>query len=208
MSLAGMMKPSEKVFRRIVHVHHVNTHHLHTGIEEEDAAGQYQVVEIRQVGEETLRHIHIVMASGRNVNDAQKDEQTCRYDRADHTSPFADFADPVHTFQGNERSDPVDGQYDYQGEYLVRRKGHVVRFVHADKGDRYGAEGQYRRVPDRRFDPLKPDGEKSRACAVRFADPAEYTALFVGEHGRQLRSHHGRRDQEDDCGEQVVECRR
>ena len=64
----------------------MNTAHFHTGIEEEDAAGQYQVVEIRQVGEEALRHIHVVMAAGRNVNDAQKNEQTCRYDRTDHTS--------------------------------------------------------------------------------------------------------------------------
>ena len=101
------------VARRILHVHHVNTHHLHTGIEEEDAAGQYQVVEIRQVGEEALRHIHVVMAAGRNVNDAQKNEQTCRYDRTDHTSPFADFADPVHAFQRNECCDPVNSQYDY-----------------------------------------------------------------------------------------------
>lgn len=29
------------------------------------------------------------------------------------SSPFADFADPVHAFQRNECCDPVNSQYDY-----------------------------------------------------------------------------------------------
>ena len=64
------------VARRILHVHHVNAHHLHTRIEEEDAAGQHEVVEFRQVGEEALRHVHMVVPAGRDVDDAEDDQQS------------------------------------------------------------------------------------------------------------------------------------
>ena len=193
--------------RRVLHVHDVYTHHLHTRIEQEDTAGQHQVVEFRQVGEETLRHVHVVVSAGRNVDDAQQDQQASGNDRTDHTAPFADLADPSQALERDEGGDPVDCQHHAEREDLVRGQRRVVRVVHADEGDRHGTERQYGGVPDRRLDPLQPDGQESRAGAVRLADPAEYTALFGGEHRGQLRGDHGRRDEEDDGGKQIVECR-
>ena len=195
------------VFRRIVHVHHVNTHHLHTRVEEEDTAGQHQVVELRQVGEETLRHVHLVVTARGDVDDAQQNEQSGGYDRADHTAPFADFPDPAQTFERDEGGQPVDGQHHHQREDLVRRQDHVRMLVQSDEGDRHGAEGQHRGVPDRRFDPLQPDGQKARARSVGFAHPAEDAALLVGEHRRQFGRHQRGGDQEDDRREEVVEGR-
>ena len=83
-----------------------------------------------------------------------------------------------------------------------------MRFAGADEGDRHGAEGQYRRIPDRRFDPLQPDGQKSRAGAEGLADPAEDTALLVGKHCGKFGGDQRRGNEEHDGREEVVEGRR
>ena len=196
------------VLRRVLYVHDVYAHHLHTRIEEEDAAGQHKVVELREVGEESLRHVHVVVAAGRNVDDAQQDQQTRGNDRADHAAPFADFTYPSESLERDERGDPVDCQHHAEREDLVRGQRRVVHVVHAYKGDRHGAERQYGGVPDGRFDPLQPDGKESGACAVSFADPSENAALLCREHRGQLRGDHGRGNEEHDGGKQIVECRR
>lgn len=40
------------VLARILHIHHMNTHHLHSGIEKKDSGSQHQIVELGQVGKE------------------------------------------------------------------------------------------------------------------------------------------------------------
>ena len=195
------------VAARVFDVHDVYAHHLHAGVEEEDAAGEHQVVEFREIGEETLRKVHVVVASGGQVDRAQYDEQSGGDDRADHAAPFADLADPVQSLERNEGGDPVDDQHHDEREGLVRGQRHVMRLVHADEGDRHGSEGQDGGIPDRRFDPLQPDGQKTRARSVGLADPAEHAALLVGEHGGQLGGDHGRRNEEHDGCEQVIEGR-
>ena len=194
------------VLARIFHVHHMDTHHLHTGVEQEDTRSQHQVVEFGQVGEESLAHVHVIMSAGTEVDDPEDDQQAGRDNRPDHTADFRNLADPRQPFQGDGRGGPVDDQYDDQCENFVRRQHHVVMRVHADKGDRDGSEGQHGRIPDRTFDPLQPDGQETRAGAHRFADPAEHTALFVGEHRRQLGCDQRGRDQENDRREQVIKC--
>ena len=186
----------------------MDAHHLHAGVEEEDAACQHEVVELAQVGEESLREVHVVVASRGDVDDAEQDEQSGGDDRADHAAPLADLADPAEPLERDEGGDPVDGQHHDEREDLVRGQRHVVRFVRADEGDRHGAEGQHRGVPDRRLDPLQPDGQEARAGTEGLADPAEDAALLVGEHRREFGGDHGRRNQEDDGGKQVVEGRR
>lgn len=196
------------VARRIAHLHHVDAHHLHAGVEEEDAAGEHQVVELRQVGEEALRHVHVVVAARGDVDDAQHDEQSGGDDGAYHAAPLADFAHPVEPLERDEGGQPVDGQHDDQREELVRGERHVVGLVDPDEGNRDRPEGEHRGVPDGRFNPLQPDGQKARPCAVGFAHPAEDAALLVGEHGGQLGGHERRGDEEDDGGKEVVEGRR
>ena len=98
----------------------MHTHHLHTGIEEEDTAGQDYVVDLLQVGEETLRHIHIVVAACRDVDNSQHDKYSCGYDCAYHSAPFADFADPAKASEGNNRCDPIDGKHDDKREEFVQ----------------------------------------------------------------------------------------
>ena len=196
------------VARRVAHLHHVDAHHLHAGVEEEDAAGEHQVVELRQVGEESLRHVHVVVAARGDVDHAQHDEQPGGDDGADHAAPLADFADPVQPLERDEGRRPVDGQHDDEREELVRGERHVVGLVGSDEGDGDRPEGEHRGVPDGRFNPLQPDGQKARPCAVGLAHPAEDAALLVGEHGRQLGGHECRGDEEDDGREEVVEGRR
>ena len=52
----------------------MHAHHLHSRIEQEYAAGQNQIVEFSQVGEESLGHVHVIMSAGSNVNDTQYDQ--------------------------------------------------------------------------------------------------------------------------------------
>ena len=73
------------------------------------------------------------MSAGRNVDDAQHDQQARGNDRTDHAAPFSDFSDPSETFQGDQRGDPVDGQHHAEREDLVRGQRRVVHVVHADK---------------------------------------------------------------------------
>ena len=83
-----------------------------------------------------------------------------------------------------------------------------MRLVHPDEGDGNGPEGEDRGIPDGRLNPLQEDGHKAGACAEGFPDPAEDSALLVGEHGGQLGCHHGRRNQKYDGCKEVVEGRR
>ena len=193
---------------RIVHIHHMDTHHLHTGIEEEDAACKHYVVKILQVREETLRHVHVVRTSCSNIDDAQYYQQACRNDRADHSAPFADLADPVQTFKRDEGRYPVDRKHCHQRIDLVRRKYSVAGIVHSDVCERYGTEGKYGRIPYCRFYPLKPYRKKSGPCAECFSDPSEDSSLLVREHGGKFSRNHSRRYQEDQCRKKIVECRR
>ena len=62
------------ILARVLHIHHMNTHHLHTGVKEENPGRQYQVVEFRQVRKESLAHIHIVMAAGRQIDNTEHDQ--------------------------------------------------------------------------------------------------------------------------------------
>ena len=80
----------------------MHAHHLHTGIEQEDTAGQYDIVQLCQIREETLRHVHIIMSASGDVDDAQDYEKACRDDCADHSSPFAYLAYPTKTFHRDE----------------------------------------------------------------------------------------------------------
>ena len=108
------------VARGVFDLHDVDTHHLHTGIEEEDAAGQHQVVEVFEVGEEAGREVHLVFAARGQVDNAEQDEQSRRNDGANHTAPLRDFTHPRKTLQGDKRGDPVDGHDNHEREYLVR----------------------------------------------------------------------------------------
>ena len=73
----------------------MHAHHLHSGIEEEDAACQDYIVEFRQVGEEALAHIHIVVTSCRQVQSSKDDEKSGRDDGSDESTPFAYLAHPA-----------------------------------------------------------------------------------------------------------------
>ena len=184
----------------------MDTHHLHTGIKQEDPRSQHQVVEFGQVGEKSLAHVHVVMAAGTEIDDSEDDQQSGRDNSSDHTAEFRDLTDPGEPFQRNARCSPVDYQYDDQCEEFVRCQHHVVLRMDADEGDRDGSERKHGRIPDRTFDPLQPDGQEARSGAHRFADPAEHTALLVGEHRCQLGRDQRGRDQENDRREQVVKC--
>ena len=52
----------------------MNTHHLHTGVEEEDATCQHEVVEVREVGEEALIHVEVVLTTHNKVGDGEDDK--------------------------------------------------------------------------------------------------------------------------------------
>ena len=56
------------------HVHDVDTHHLHTRVEQEDSRCQYEVVEIGQVREETLAHVHVVVSARGDVDDSEDNQ--------------------------------------------------------------------------------------------------------------------------------------
>ena len=100
----------------------MHTHHLHSGIEEEDAASEHKIVELCEVREKALGHVHIVMTSACDVDKSQDDQQSGGDDCADHSAPFADLSDPVQAFEGNEGRHPIYGQDCYQSEYLVGRQ--------------------------------------------------------------------------------------
>ena len=196
------------VLARILDVHHMNTHHLHARVKQEDSGSQHQVVELGQIGKEPLAHIHVVVASRTQIDDAQNDQQTRRNDRSDHTPDFGNLADPRQSLQRDERSQPVDDEHDDQRENLVRGQHHVVLRMNADKGDRHGPERQHGRIPDRALDPLEPNSEKARPGAHRLTNPAEHASLLVREHRRQLGGDQSRRNEENDGREQIVKRRR
>ena len=95
------------VLGRIVHIHNVHAHHLHTRIKKEYTAGQHYIIQFGEVGEEALGHIHIVMSSCTYIYDTQHDQQAGRDDRADHSAPFADLAHPSKALEGDEGRDPI-----------------------------------------------------------------------------------------------------
>ena len=161
-----------------------------------------------QIGEETLVHVHLILAARHQVDHAHDDQQPGRNNRADHTAPFRDLADPRKTLQGDQRGDPIDGQYDHDREEFVGGQRHVVLLVHADKGDRNSTEGEYGGVPDGRLDPLQENRQKTGSGPEGFAHPTKYAALLIREHGRQFGCDHGRRNQKDDGGKQIIEGRR
>ena len=98
------------VLGRIFHVFYVDTAHFHTGIEQEDAGSQYQVVEVAEVGEEVAVKVHLALSAGSKVNHRQHHQQAGRNDRTYHTAYFGHFAYPAHAFQRNEGGQPVDNQ--------------------------------------------------------------------------------------------------
>ena len=148
------------------------------------------------------------MAAGRQIDNTEHDQQTRRNDRTDQTADLGHFTDPAQTLKGDECSCPVDHQHDDQRIHFIGSQSHIGRRMHADKGDRYRAEGQYGRIPDRTLDPLEPNGQKACPGTHSLTDPAEHAALFVGEHGGQLGSHQCGRNQENQRGEQIVKSRR
>ena len=196
------------VLARIVDLHDVYAHHLHSGVEEEYAAGKYQIVEFGKVGPETLRHVHIVVSARGEIYDAEDYEQRGGDYGSDHTAPFADLADPAETLERDECREPIYCQHYGQREDLVRCERHVVRLVGTDEGYGHGAECEHGGIPYCRFDPLQEYGQKSCSGAESLAHPAEDAALLVGEHGGQLGGHQRCGDQEDDGCEEVVEGRR
>ena len=111
----------------------MNAHHLHTCIEEEDAAGQDDVVKLGEVGEEALRHVHVVRAAGSYVYDTKYDQKSCWDDGADKAAPFADLSDPVETFECDYRRHPVYGQYRHERIDPVRGEYGIMGVVHADE---------------------------------------------------------------------------
>ena len=52
------------VYKRQFHVFYMDTAHFHTGIEQEDAGSQYQVVEVAEVGEEVAVKVHLALSAG------------------------------------------------------------------------------------------------------------------------------------------------
>ena len=98
------------VLGRIFHVFYVDTAHFHTGIEQEDAGSQYQVVEVAEIGEEVAVKVHLALSAGSKVNHRQHHQQAGRNDRTYHTAYFGHFAYPAHAFQRNESGQPIDNQ--------------------------------------------------------------------------------------------------
>ena len=183
------------VLGRIINIHDVYTHHFHSSVEQEDTAGQDYVVQLCEVWEEALGHIHIVVSTTCHIDDAEDDQKTCRYDRTYHTAPFADLSHPVEAFQGNEGCNPIYCQDRDQSEDLVGGQNCIGGVVKADEGYRYCTECENGRVPDGGFDPLQPYGQEACAGSECLSDPAEYSTLFVGEHGSQFSSDHRGWDQ-------------
>ena len=195
------------VFRGVVDVFHVDTAHLHTGIEEEDAGGQHQVVEVGEVGQEATREVHLRLAAHGQIDDGQNHQQPGRNDGTHQTAHLGHLAYPVEPLQRDEGGQPVDEQHHRQGVETVRGQQHVARVVHADEGDGHGTESQHRRVPDGTLDPLQPDGQEAGPFAEGFAHPAEHTALLVLEHGGQFGGYQRRRNEEYQGCKQIIESR-
>ena len=98
------------VLGRIFHVFYVDTAHFHTGIEQEDAGSQHQVVEVAEVGEKVTVEVHLALSAGGKVNHRQYHQQAGRNNCTYHTAYFGHFAYPAHAFQRNEGGQPVDNQ--------------------------------------------------------------------------------------------------
>ena len=103
------------VDRRIIDILHVDTAHLHTGIEEEDARCQHQVVEVAEIGEEIALEVELRMSATGEINNSQHHQQACRNDGAHQTANLRDLAYPRHPFQGYKGGQPINGQHDDQG---------------------------------------------------------------------------------------------
>ena len=184
----------------------MDTHHLHTRIEEEDTAGKDKVIELLQVREESCAHIHIVMTARNKVYHTQNNEQRCRNNSTDNTAPFTDFSDPIQTLERDKCRRPIDCKHDDKRKEFIRGKCHICLLIHTDKGYRNGTECKHRRVPDSRLNPLQPDGKEARSCTESLANPAKDTTLLITKHCSQLCSHKCRRDKEDKGGKKIVEC--
>ena len=195
------------VTRGIIDIHNVDTHHLHTRIKEEYTARQNKVIQFFQIGEESLRHIHIIMAARSNINNAQNNEQTRRNDSTYHTTPLTDFTYPIQASHRYEGRNPIDSQHHYERKHFIRGQRSIVRIVHTDKRYRHGAKCKHRRVPNSRLNPLQPYSQETHTRAISLTNPAEDSTLLVGEHSRQLRRNHSRRNQEDDCRKEIIERR-
>ena len=102
------------VLGRIFHVFYMDTAHFHTGIEQEDAGSQHQIVEVAEVGEEAAVKVHLALPAGSKVDHGQYHQQAGRNNRTYHTACFGHFAYPAHAFQRNEGGQPVDKQYHCQ----------------------------------------------------------------------------------------------
>ena len=108
--------------------------HLHTGIEEEDARCQYEVVEIGQVGEETTMKVQLRMSASGKVDDSQHHEQARGDDGAHQAANLRHLAHPRHAFERDEGGKPIDSQYHDERVETVRRQCHIVRTIHTDEG--------------------------------------------------------------------------
>ena len=185
----------------------MDTHHLHTGIEEEDTTCQDEVIEIREVGEETILHRQVVVSSRGEVDYSEDDEQTRRDDRTDNTTPLTHLTYPAETLERDERSNPIDGQNDNKRKEPIRGQCSIGSGVHTDKGDAHSTKGKHRGIPNRRLDPLQPNGKETCSRTKGLTNPAEDTALLISKHSGKLSRNHRRRDKEDNGCEEVVECR-
>ena len=83
----------------IFYILNVDTAHFHTGIKEEDTCGEYDVVEVRQIGEEAAVEVQIGVSACSQINDPQDNQQGCRDNGTNHTTDFGNFTYPSHTFQ-------------------------------------------------------------------------------------------------------------
>ena len=108
--------------------------------------------------------------------------------------------------EGDEGREPVDREHDAEHEHVVGGQRLVPALVRTDEGQRYGAEGEPGRKPDRHLDPEHEHGDERPSRTEGLADPAE-DAAFLRPAGRKLGRDQRNRDQEDDRREKVVEDR-
>ena len=97
--------------------------HFHSGVEEKDAGGQDDVVEVAEVWNEVPPgQVDLRMTTAHEVSETEHDQDEGRDDRADDTAPLGHPGEGPDAAERDEGGQPVDRQDDRQHEHVVGRE--------------------------------------------------------------------------------------
>ena len=188
----------------VIHVLHMHGGHFHPCVEQEDAGGQNEVVEIAHVRYQLVpAHVQQNRVASGPIAQAQQNQDGARNDGSDDGAPFGNACGSLHAAQVEQGSCPVYTQHHDEHIPLVGGKSFIPSLSGSHESQGNGGEGQHGRKPDGAFNPLQPDGQEPPFFAEGFAYPT-VNAAFLRPSGGEFRGYQGDGHQEKDRCKNIV----